>query len=227
MNKILLIFLLCLCSVPSAYSQLINLPDNTGAPMREKKYTDIEGSPYLFDKWKKGELVMSDSKVKEGVSLRYNIYEEQLEVLNNKQTLALFPSSIQEFTIHTHDENERQINYRFRNGFNIQSYSKDDFFQVLYDGENKLLAKLKTQLIEGSGSSYGRTDGGSIFQHSKEYYIVKPDGEIEKIRLNRRNLTKAFPDMKNDIKTIEKQNKLNLNDEGGVAALLMYLDQQS
>lgn len=227
MNKLSLVFLLCFFSGVAAYSQVVNLGDNTGAPIREKKYSDVEGTPYLFDKWKKGELVMSDNKVKENVSIRYNIHEEQVEVTNNNQTLALFPSSIKEFTIHTHDENERRISYRFRNGFDINSYTKDDFFQVLYDGENKLIAKLKTQLVEGSGGSYGRTDRGSVFQHSKDYYLVKADGSAEKIRLNRRNLAKAFPEMKDEIKNIEKQNKLNLSDEAGVAALLMHLDNQS
>lgn len=226
MNKTILTFLFLLFSIAS-YSQVVNLRDNTGAPIREKKYADTEGTPYLFENWKSGELVMSDGKVKEGVSIKYNVHEEQVEVSNNNQTLALFPSSIKEFTIFNHDENGRRVSYQFRNGFDINSYSKDDFFQVLYDGEHKLLAKLESQLVEGSGGSYGRTDRGAFFQQSKDYYVVKPDGEAEKIKLNRRNLIKAFPDMKQEIKTIEKQNNLDLNSEAGVAALLRQLESQS
>lgn len=140
---------------------------------------------------------MSDNKVKEGVSIRYNIHEEQVEVSNNKQTLQLFPSWIKEFTILDHDEDSgKTTRYRFQNGFAIDSYSKDDFFRYcMMDGEHKLLAKLKTQLVESSGGSYGRTDRGSVFQHSEDFYIVKANGEAEKIRLNGRNINKAFPDM--------------------------------
>lgn len=226
MNKSILITVFVLFFTVSAYAQMVTLPDNVGAPIREKKYSGVEGSPYLFDKWLKGEIILKDGKVKEDMSIRYNSHEDQVEIVNNGQTLVLVPEAIKGFTMYSYDENGNQIAHRFKKDFNIDSYSEKDFFQVLYEGENKLLAKYKNQLIEGVNNSYSGATMSDRFDTSKKYFLVKKGGDVHEIKLRKRDLKKAFPDKKQEIKSFQRERGLDLRSEVGVVSFLMYLDQQ-
>jgi hypothetical protein len=210
----------------SAYAQMITIPDNAGAPIRERKYAGVEGSPYLFDDWLKGDITLTDDKVKEDVPIRYNSHLDQVEIVNNGQRLALNPGAIKGFTIYSYNENGNRITHQFRNGFNLDSYSKNDFFQVLYDGENKLLVKLKNQLIEGANNSYGASMGDR-FDTSKKYYLVKEDGTVHNVKLRRRDLKKAFPEKVQEMKAFQREQGADLGSEVGVITFLSYLEQES
>lgn len=225
MNKKIIITNFFILLAFSTYAQMVTLPDNAGAPIREKKYSGVEGSPYLFDKWLKGEVILTDSKVKEDISIRYNSYEDQVEVVNNGQTLVLDPGAIKGFTIYTYDENGSKITHHFQNGFAMESYSKDNFFQVLYDGENKLLVKLKNQLVEGANNSYSGATMGDRFLTSKKYFIVKEDGTAHDIKLRKRDLKKLFSENTAELKRFQREEGLSLRSEVGVISFLMHLDQ--
>lgn len=207
----------------SANAQMITLPDNAGAPIRERKYAGVEGSPYLFDNWLKGDITLTDNKVKEDVPIRYNTYLDQVEIVNNGQTLALNPGAIKGFTIYSYNENGNRIAHQFKNGFNLDSYSENDFFQVLYDGERKFLVKLKNQLIEGVSNSYGASMGDR-FDTSKKYFIVKEDGTVHDVKLRKRDLKKVFPEKVQEMKAFQREQGIDLGSEIGVITFLSYLE---
>lgn len=221
-----LILFLIAFSLP-AFAQIVNLPDNSGAPIREQKYQNVEGSPYLFEAWINGDLQLADGSVRKNIPIKYNTYQQQVEVVSDGQTIAVYPSSLKEFTINSLDENGNKVSYKFRNGFKVPPYKKDDFFQVLYDGEMKLLGRVKTQLVEPiTSSSYGATNKASTFESGKEYFVLKKNGEAEKIRLRKKDIRNLFPEKKDLIKKIIREEDIDLDTEEGVTILFSNLDSK-
>ena len=62
------------------FAQAQFMQDINGRVVTEQTYTDVEGSPYLFEEFNKGIVTMvKDNQVHDGVPMRYDAYKDELE----------------------------------------------------------------------------------------------------------------------------------------------------
>lgn len=184
-----------------------------------KQSIEVEGEPYLTDEWMQGTLVTNGKKT-EPFLLKYNIVDNSFEIQHQNQTVIMEGAYVESATITSPDPR------KLKNGFNTKG--KDDlssktFFEVLYDGDVKLLKKDKVKLIKNV-TSYGTANRRDSYSRYTDYYVVQND-EFKPIRLRERNLLNLFPDDKREIKSHIKENKLKAKNENDAGEILRFADK--
>ncbi|MBE9466348.1 hypothetical protein ACFP1I_24730 [Dyadobacter subterraneus] len=175
----------------------------TGTPIKEVQYAS-DKSPYLTQEWYRGLVRDKSGKPYDGVLLNYDLVKDQIIYKNDSSAYVLGPE-ITEFNIPT-----GTALYTFKRGFPAAAGLTDQsFYQVLYDGNTKLLKHYKK-----SGS--GATD--------ESLYILKGD-KLTPIQLKDRNsFLKVLSDEKNKMQYVIKEENLDFDGADDVAKLLAEYD---
>jgi hypothetical protein len=95
-----LVLILSVCVTASAQRGDYYLTKE-GVPMTENNYSEIDGYPYVFEKWMSGKATTDKGRVFEGeLKLKYNVYDDQLIfVYDNGDQPLLFADPIKSFVI--------------------------------------------------------------------------------------------------------------------------------
>lgn len=190
MRKLFLLF--CLVST-SAYSQLGNVLGNANEVIREKKYEEIDGSPYLFKSWLIGVLIDSEGKVFPDLLMKYDSYKERLEVNQSGKILEITASFYQAFTLNEVDESSNEIKiHKFIIEKSFPGFKNPVFLELLADGKNQLLKKHTTYFLQENVTSYGSTVSKKRFQTKSAYYIRYADKVVE-VKLSKGSILENFP----------------------------------
>lgn len=168
--------------VDVAADKNINLFDQpTGANQLytfQPRQKDIEGSPFLVDGYSMGNLVTVDTFNVVNIQLKYNVHEDCVEITKKKQRTNLFAHKIKKFDFYDVVEARQRT---FMNGFNnyLDNYSPLSYYEVLYDGDVKLLVKHDKPVMRmGSKiSAPGINTNTATKQYSYIKRIYLKDGE--------------------------------------------------
>lgn len=221
--KCLSIVLIFLTSNLSA--QIANLTNASNITFRAKKYTLVKGSPYLFDDYKIGKFWDISGIIYEDYYIKYNLYEDVIEVVEDQKVLALLKAVYPSFEIEYIDESTktRQL-LHFENEFIIDGYRKFDYFQVLYSGKTRLLKRRKVKLIETSEKSYGESTTFSQFVKSEDLILLHDDGRTVKFKRKAKDIISALSNHKIDIKEFIKTKKISLKNDSDIIKVIKYFD---
>ena len=175
----------------------------TGTPLKEVQYTS-DNSPYLTQEWYRGLVRDKSGKPYDGVLLNYNLVKDEIVYKNDSSAYVLGPE-IMEFNIPT-----GTALYTFKRGFpGAAGLTDKSFYQVLYDGNTKLLKHFKKS---GSGAT------------EESLYILKGD-KLNPIQLKDRNsFLKVLSDEKNKMQYVIKEENLDFDGADDVAKLLAEYD---
>ena len=189
------------------YPQMANMHANTGAVMKEKKYVGIEGSPYLNPDWKSGTFTDIDGKNRGSFKMRYNIFDDELEIIKDEKAISLNHQLVKEFEV-TNPESEGH--YLFRSGYPVnEEYDKANFYRVLHDGGNfHLLKKYECNITTIENRGYGDSNEVQKFLQSSKYYLFSDNAGFKKINKSKKSILEAFPDHEKEIKAYIKSNKI-------------------
>ncbi|MDX2305156.1 MAG: hypothetical protein NW226_20260 [Microscillaceae bacterium] len=202
-------------------AQINNFNDATGTPIREKKYSDIQGSPYLNDQWISGSLIFNKDEIQTNVPLRYNAYEDKIEFQQNGGTFVFDNASILGCDMYVLDPGTQKLKrYAIRNGFSgLEGYGfgEKDFFIVTYQNKIAFITKLKASLTETT-ATYGEKATSKIFVQSEKSYLIKEDGKVTQINRSNGAVIKSLG--QSSLKEFVKKEKLNVKDDGDLAKLL-------
>jgi hypothetical protein len=149
-----------------SFGQVANLELN-GVPLRVSGYSGVDGSPYLFDDWAKADVATTNGGVKENVSFKFNIHENELEVISETGNKILLDKKyLAYFTV------ERPVDLLsrgeglltkllFEKGYDvINGVGENDFVNVLVEGDNyTLVRKFYTDLVTPPKNSYAPSPG--------------------------------------------------------------------
>lgn len=186
-------------------------------------YEGVKGTPYLTDKWEKGEIIFKNGTEIGNVKIRYNIYKDELEFMNStsgkffiidRQQVEGFKLSIQDKIL------------SFRN-FNPKPEKNDEisFFMILYDGRVTLLLKYKKEFkpadYQGAYASGNRYDE---YIDDHDYYFVNDTGNIEKIRLGKKSILSVLNNKEGEVKKYASENNISFSDEEDIVKLLTFYD---
>ena len=175
----------------------------TGTPIQIVQNTD-DNSPYLTKEWFRGLVRDKSGKPYDGVLLNYDLAKDEILYKNDSSAYVLGPE-ITEFNIPT-----GTALYTFKRGFpSASGLTEKSFYQVLYDGNTKLL------------KHYKKTGSGAAVE---SLYILKGD-KLSPIQLEDRNsFLKVLSDEKNKMNYVIKEENLDFDAADDVAKLLAEYD---
>ncbi len=216
MKKIIapLLGILCLATVAEAqYMQDVN-----GRVVTEMTYTDVEGSPFLVEEFHKGIVTMvKDNQVHDGVPIRYDAYKDELEYEKDGKHYRLGPE-VMSFSIPTGD-----ALYEFQRGFPAAGdLTENSFYQVLHDGNTKLLKHYGKRMREEK--AYNSASATKRFDDSEQLFVLK-GGKMNPVKKNgKKDLLALLSDEKNLMNYVIKEEQLDFKSEMDMVKLLEEYD---
>lgn len=193
------------------------IQDINGRPYNQITPEDVEGSPFLFDDWQKGDVFFSDAVCVKNVELKFNVHMSLLYFKRNNQEFE-FVKPVKEFFIHLPAAGDT-LRLIFRNGFPaINNISPEVFYEVLADGSYRLLKYRYKKLITIKRFSLPEQkkleEGEDLYLFSsKENTIIK----LSKKRNTRlEEIRKTIP----DIDQLISKEKIDIMDEKSLIELI-------
>lgn len=200
MKKAHWIFILFIALVTQTRAQ--DSTSLTGTPIKEGQ---IASTSFLTQEWFRGLVRDNTGKPFDGVLLNYNLEKDEIVYKNDSAMYVLGPE-ITEFNIPT-----GTALFTFKSGFPATTggLTAKSFYQVLYDGNTKLL------------KHYKKTGTAPA---TESLYILKGD-KLTPIQLKDRNsFLKVLSDEKNKMNYIIKEENLEFDGADDVAKLLAEYD---
>ncbi len=231
MKKLLFVFSLLLAQ--ASYAQISNLSLN-GVPARLSAYEGVEGSPYLFDDWARADVSTTNAGLKENVAYKFNIYENEFEVINEAGNKIFLNKNYVEYMmlerpsiIIANSEGGLLTKLLFKKGFDeIKGVEADDFVNVIAQGDKYTMVRtFDTELVTPPKNSYAPTQG-KMFVFEEKYYLINSSNNVESVRGKTNSIIKALAEQDQAAaKKIVKENKLNLSREDHLVIFFQKLNE--
>jgi hypothetical protein len=185
--------------------------DFTGQPVLVKKYEEYEGSPFLYDEWKKGSVKLKNGKEYSNLDLKYDAAEDRVLFKDDRGNTYKFNDPVSEFRLNS------QL---YRSGYQAdESRTPDSFYQVLVDGNTQLLKRVAKTIAEQK--TYGSAVLKKHFQSTESFFIVKA-GKLKKVRKDKKAIFDALGGNAAEMEQYIASNKLNLKIDNDMAMLISY-----
>ncbi|MDN3205811.1 hypothetical protein [Algoriphagus sediminis] len=228
-----LIFIFSLLFAQASFAQISNIPLN-GAPARLSGYDGVEGSPYLFDDWARADVSTTNGGLKENVAYKFNIYENEFEVINEAGNKIFLDKDYVEYMllerpsiIIANSEGGLLTKLLFKKGFDeISGVEPDDFVNVIAEGDKySMVRTFDTELVTPPKNSYAPTPG-KMFVFEEKFYVLSSSNEPESVRGRTKSIIKALAEKdQSTAKKIVKENNLNLSREDHLVIFFQKLNE--
>ena len=191
----------------------------------DELYEGIRGTPYLFTGWRQGNIYLKDSSQIKNINIKYNIYTDDVLYLNSKSgdSLIIERSLIREFQM-LNDSASNIITFKEMN-MKPGNDGKSTFVKVLYDSKSEFLMKyIKVFIKADYKGAYTAGRKYDEYTDDLQYYILKDNNELNKIKLGKKAVIKVLAEKENKIKSFIDQQGLTLDNENDVIKVLDYYD---
>lgn len=191
------------------------------------RYEGIKGTPFFLDSWGVGQLELNNNTLYEGLKLKYNVVENTLEVLDKEGIrLTIKAEHLNNFSIIDSAGLNKYSFKKFNAYTGVDQSLKDKFYQTLYEGKKASLVALPSKTFvkaEYSGAyNMGRT--ADEFINMKVYFFMKENKDLQKLKLNRRNLMLVLNDKKEEIKEFLNKQRIDASTENGWVLTLAHYE---
>jgi hypothetical protein len=231
--KVVLVLLGLVIST-NAFSQISNV-DLNGAPARITPYTEIEGSPYLFADWAKADIGTTNGGLKEDVAYRFNIHDNELEVVNEAGNTIYLNKDYVEYAVLQRPSiliAQSSIqgllpNLLFKKGFEyIKGVGPKDLVNVLAEGKKyTLVRKFYSDLVTPPKNSYAPTSG-RMFVFEESFYLINSNFDVANVKNKTSVIIKALdPADQERAKEIIKAGKFDLGREDHLVLFFTELNK--
>jgi hypothetical protein len=229
-----LLILVAILYSQGAISQISNI-DLNGAPLRVTPYSDIDGSPYLFADWAKADIGTTNAGLKEDVAYRFNIHDNELEVINESGNTIYLNKEYVEYVVLQRPsiliaQNNSQgllPNLLFKKGFDyIKGVDQNDLLNVLAEGKKyTLVRKFYSDLVTPPKNSYAPT-AGRMFVFEENYYLINSNFDVANVKSRTNVIVKALDSADQEkAKKIIKDKKLDLSRENHLVLFFTELNK--
>jgi len=182
-----------------------------------QRAVNVEGSPYLFNDFYVGQISLKNGHITQPMPIRYNSHEQAIEFRYNNNLFTLTGDGVQSFEFKVDDKL-----YLFRQGYESQRLSEDDFVQVLSEGKITLLVRHFTSFFKDA-TSYGNATRQDYYDSSETYFIKVGNNDPERLRNLRERRVMGYIDLHKDkVESFAKSNNIDFTDSANVAKLLNY-----
>lgn len=185
---------------------------------KERKALDeknIAGTPYLDKHFQKSYILKTNGSELKDIQLRYNIYSDNMEFINDGQILAVaFPSEIHRIKL----GNKTFIYKQYQTGNKIQH----SYFEVIHEGYFQLLKKYITTLK--TPETFATADSARFIQQPPIYFLRRDQGNIYPVT-SQKKLVKILQPVHQPAIDFVKTNKINGKDETKLIRLMEFLEE--
>ncbi len=162
-----------------------------GLPGSKLELKGVEGEIYVGENWPLGTIVLRNGGIIDNYLLRYNILVDQMQFIENKDTLAF--ASPQELSTLTFDKHT----------FIYEAYQCDNtirygYFELIEPGKNRLLLKRLVTFEMPDAKNPVNADGTKYFI-DECYFISKPGKAAYKIMCNRKSALSVLNEHQDEI----------------------------
>jgi hypothetical protein len=164
---------------------------------------------------------LEETKRLEGL-FRYNLYAQEFEMVYNSDTFSIrAPLDIKSISL---------SNKKFIYGFYVDKefgneYLGSSYFEVISDGECKLLARHEVKIKDNSGPvthSWASSQGDSFVKIRQLYFQKKEGMEVIQLKKNKKYLKEIFADRYYEVENYMRTEKINLKNENELKKLFDY-----
>lgn len=216
----------------AAMAQISNINLN-GAPARLTSYAEIDGSPYLFDDWSRADIGTTNAGVKENVAYRFNVHDNELEVINEAGNTIFLNKDYVEYAMLERPSiliatgtPGMLTRLLVKKGFDfVPGIGPKDLVNVIAEGQKyTLIRKFYTDLVTPAKNSYAPTPG-RMFVFEETFYLIDSNEKVETVRTKTNNILKSLNESDQELaKTIVKDNKLDLSREDHLVIFFQKLN---
>ncbi len=226
--------ILALLVSEGGFSQIANL-DLNGVPARLTPYNEIEGSPYLFADWAKATLATTNGGLKEDVTCRFDIHDNELEVVNEAGNHIILDKNYLEYAILQRpplliaESGTPGLlpSLLFKKGFeSIRGIGPDELVNVLAEGEKyTLVRRFYSDLVTPPKNSYAPS-AGRMFVFGETFYLVHSNQAVSTVKAKTNAILKAIdPADLERAKRVIKDGKLDLGREDHLVGFFKELNK--
>lgn len=217
----------------ASFGQISNINMN-GAPARLNSYSEIEGSPYLFEDWAKADIGLSNAGLKENVAYKLNIHDNELEVINEAGNKIYLNKEYIEYALLERPsillaEGEEGMLTRllFKKGYDmIKGVKEQELVNVIAEGKKyDLVRRFYSDLVTPPKNSYAPT-AGRMFVFEESFYLIDKNDNVSSVRNRTKNIVKSLNKEDQDVaKKIIKEGNLNLSREDHIVIFFQKLNE--
>lgn len=212
--QLLIISLMFPCAI---HSQVETLLQNA-TEVEEKRYADVQGSPYLWKEWQNGTIYDRDGQIYSVKELNFDGYRHMINIKVNNKCYEIDITNFPKFECSI--EGEKRIFQRDTSG-----NFKFDFIEELYDGSRIYLARTfrVTKNLRRMGSGDGSTEFiQEKFSRNNTYYFIV-DGKVIEIEANKKAITAELGFL-GPIENVVNSKKLRKNPRAHLIEIAEYFD---
>lgn len=173
-------------SINVSKAQFEFIPDQTtGKPLTTARYENVTGTPYLIDAWLNGEVKLANGSIVKPKAIKYDAVDDKLLFQQDGKTFEFFPK-VAVFKLYAPNQTRT---------FLIND-KNDQYFELLVDGDIKLLKKTKKVVLERKG--YNSATVEKVIDENIKYFVLA-NGKQSELKLNKKALAKVLPNFKSQI----------------------------
>ncbi len=188
-------------------------------------YEGVHGTPYFSEKWLIGDIYLTDNSQIKQVSLRYNIYKDELEYMNKTsgKSFIIQRNKIKGFLLQAEDSIRTFESIKFKAG-----KPEENFTEVLYGGNINLLLQYKKIFTPANyKGAYSTGNKYDEYKDDQEYYLINSKGEVSKIKLSKKSITSALEEKEAEIQQYISSHSIDFSKLKDVLQLLTYVYQSN
>ncbi|WP_219223729.1 hypothetical protein [Pedobacter antarcticus] len=200
----------------NTYAQHVFVNDNQGKAVVEHKYENLIGSPYLYDTWDPGIVKLVNGSVLKDVDLKFDMVNDILLFKGKKGETLQFVEPVKEFTFSGPEKHKI-----FRAGFeSTKNTAGNAFYEVLFDGNVKLLKRAKKVIIESKG--YNSATVTKNVDLVEKYYYVDANGKISEFKSGKKQILGLFNNKAKEVEKLISDEHLDLKNDADLVKIFQY-----
>lgn len=213
---------------PVGYDAQVNLNALAGATGNgngvvrsfDNRYEGVKGSPFWVDQWLPGEVELNNGNKITNVQIKFDALGHMLYLKTPRNdSVKLGEAFVKRFTAKQDDAPQT-----FQRLSNAGDALKTKLVRVVYEGKYSLAELIQKNMqkadFKGAYSSNVRYD--EIYAENA-YYLIRPDGTSEKVKLNKKSIIGALGDAAGPkVDEYAKTNKLDFKNESDLVKALTF-----
>ena len=181
-------------------------------------YADINGNPYLFKEFKKGQLFLNSGEKFE-VLVRYDMYANEMNLKNKGEVYAIiYPEKVKSIDV----DSLKFIYSPFVNSAGEEPAKVGGYFIVKTDGKCKLLVKKNVRIQDAElPKLYVDAKPAKFIPSNDTFYLKLNEKNAIKIR-NENDLLSILGDQKALVTRFIKENRLGAKKVEDLSRIIKY-----
>ncbi len=178
--------------------------------------TDIQGSPYLNDEFIEGSVYTTSKTRYEGVSLRYNIFNDDIEFRSDDgQVMVLAVPEV----IEKVEFGDYQFEYIF---YFVSNKTRRGYFALLEEGKASLYFRPQVKFEEAKKPAAYQDAQPAKFSKRPDTYYIRIDREAARPVSKPKDLLEVFSRHKDEVAAFIKKNKVKTNNVESLKELVQF-----